>query len=725
MKKSLFLAVASAVLFCGNGVAQEIKDGSQKLDAQAQINLRKYRSNSRATRSAVSVDTLRFIVTTTNAQQAADSIRALGGEVDVIDDKVLTMRITADKVERVAKLSVVSSIKAARRAKMYMDKTRKLTRVSNIESDTSFDTPYKGKGVVVGVIDMGFQYDHIAFKTKNKTSRVIAAWDLYNNNPQPFTTLPSGSDGDEEGAGHATHVTNIAAGSVVNGNSYYGIAPEADIVMVPNDLSDDNIMKGAKFIKQTAEAAGKPWVLNLSIGSSMGPHDSTTPYDVAMSNLCGSGGVMVAAMGNEAQDQQHVFLQFQKAGDVRYILNSPSDDQCSCYLWGTEADGKAHVKVTPMLFNTSTGIFREIPQSTLNTADFISYGTEIASHNNRFCYLVYADMPDLCRSVAGTSRTSNFCLALKVEALDNNVSAHAWSDSRFIASGGYGVAGDGEYSVGEAGASIGRAIAVGAYTGQKSWVSYEGYTYRLSDYTVNDIAGFSNHGPSLGVYVKPDVVAPGVAVRSALNAYAGVEESGNLKIDDAYVVGAVDADGNMLPASANYKGVRNFYGVMSGTSMATPVVTGVVALWLQANPMLTPEQIKEIISETSIRDTYTGGTDKKWTAYAGYGKIDAYAGLKKALQMGNTTGIGQTMTNEEPVSISKGSDAWRILFNTSEPYAELSLFDLKGKAVWSDHLEGVLQGYDISVPLAGYAPGVYLLRIKTQKAVKSFKVSVR
>lgn len=69
----------------------------------------------------------------------------------------------------------------------------------------------------------------------------------------------------------------------------------------------------------------------------------------------------------------------------------------------------------------------------------------------------------------------------------------------------------------------------------------------------------------------------------------------------------------MLPASANYKGVRNFYGVMSGTSMATPVVTGVVALWLQANPTLTPEQIKEIISETSIHDTYTGGTDKKWT----------------------------------------------------------------------------------------------------------------
>lgn len=725
MKKGLILAVTSAVLFCGNGVAQEIKDGSQKLDAQAQINLRKYRSGGRVTRGAVSADTLRFIVTATDVEKAADSIRVLGGEVEVIDDKVLTMRITADKVERVAKLSVVSSIKAARRVKMYMDKTRKLTRVNNIATDASFETPYKGKGVVVGVIDLGFQYDHIAFKTKDKKTRVIAAWDLYNNKSQPFTSLPSGADGDEDGAGHATHVTNIAAGSVVNGNSFYGIAPEADIVMVPNDLSDDNIMKGAKFIKQTAEAAGKPWVINLSIGSSMGPHDSTTPYDVAMSNLCGSGGVMVAAMGNEAQDQQHVFVQLQKAGDVRYILNSPSDDQCSCYLWGTEADGKAHVKVTPMVYNKTTGVFKEISQSTLNTADFISYGKEIAAHNNRFCYLVYADMPSLCRAVVGTSRVNDYCLAMKVEAVDDNVSVHAWSDSPFVISGAYGVAGDGEYSVGEAGASIGRAIAVGAYTGSKSWVSYEGYTYRANGSSLNDIASFSNHGPSLGVYVKPDVVAPGVCVRSALNAYAGVEESGNLKVDDAYVVGSVDDDGNALSATAYYRGVRNFYGVMSGTSMATPVVTGVVALWLQANPTLTPEQIKEIISETSIRDSFTGGTDKKWTAYAGYGKIDAYAGLKKALQMGNTTGIGQTMTNEEPVSISKGSDAWRILFNTSEPFAELSLYDLKGKAVWSDRVDGVLQGHDISVPLTGYAPGVYLLRIKTQKAVKSFKVSVK
>ena len=724
MKKSLFVAVASSLLFAGNSVAQEIVDNTQKLDAQAQINLRKYNAKKRQTRSSVSADTLRFIVTATNAVKAADSIRAIGGDVEVIDDKTLTMRVTADKLEQVARLSVVSSIKAVRRAKALMEKTRSLTGVDKIEKDTSFETPYTGKGVVVGVIDTGFQYDHIAFQTKDKKSRVIAAWDLLNDKKQPFTSIPSGSDGDEDAGGHATHVTNIAAGSVVKGNNYYGIAPEADIIMVPNDLSDDNLLKGAKFVKETAEAAGKPWVINLSIGASLGPHDSTTPYDVSMSNFCGNGGIMVAAMGNEADAQQHVGLQFSKAGDIKYIINSPADDVCDCYLWGTETDGKKHVKVTPLLFNKLTGLFKEIPQATLNSANYIYYGQEIASHNKRYCYLINAEMPALCKALTGSSNTTNFALALKVEALDDNVSAHAWSDSPFISSNGYGVAGDGEYSVGEAGASIGRAVAVGAYVGSKSWTTYEGYTYRVN-YNVNDIAGFSNHGPSLGAYVKPDVVAPGVCVRSALNAYAGVEDYGKLTIEDPYVVGAVDANGNALSATATYNGTRNFYGVMSGTSMATPVVTGVVALWLQANPTLTPEQVKEVISETAMKDSYTGGQNTKWTAYAGYGKIDAYAGLKKVLEMGSSTGIGQTMSNDEPVSLSKGSDAWRILFNTPEPFAEISLLDLQGKVVKTEKLSGVSQGFDISLPLSGYVPGVYLLRIKTQKALKTFKVNIK
>ncbi|MBP7965419.1 MAG: S8 family serine peptidase, partial [Paludibacteraceae bacterium] len=64
-------------------------------------------------------------------------------------------------------------------------------------------------------------------------------------------------------------------------------------------------------------------------------------------------------------------------------------------------------------------------------------------------------------------------------------------------------------------------------------------------------------------------------------------------------------------------------------SMASPFVTGVLATWLQANPSLTPEQVRDILSQTSSVDAYTGTCpNNTW----GYGKIDAYAGLVKVIE---------------------------------------------------------------------------------------------
>jgi subtilisin family serine protease len=79
----------------------------------------------------------------------------------------------------------------------------------------------------------------------------------------------------------------------------------------------------------------------------------------------------------------------------------------------------------------------------------------------------------------------------------------------------------------------------------------------------------------------------------------------------------------------------NWYGYMSGTSMSTPHVAGIIALWLQANPQLTTNQAKEVLKETcipfDISQVPSGHMEQ-----CGYGQIDALAGLKKIL---NTSGI--------------------------------------------------------------------------------------
>ena len=66
------------------------------------------------------------------------------------------------------------------------------------------------------------------------------------------------------------------------------------------------------------------------------------------------------------------------------------------------------------------------------------------------------------------------------------------------------------------------------------------------------------------------------------------------------------------------------YGAMSGTSMSCPTVSGIIALWLQADPTLTLDEIKEVLAATSRNDEFTAASPIKW----GYGKIDAAAGIE-------------------------------------------------------------------------------------------------
>ena len=66
--------------------------------------------------------------------------------------------------------------------------------------------------------------------------------------------------------------------------------------------------------------------------------------------------------------------------------------------------------------------------------------------------------------------------------------------------------------------------------------------------------------------------------------------------------------------------------------MSTPHAAGIVALWLQAKPTLTANEIKSVLKETCINDTWTtdvANIPSGNKIQAGYGKIDALAGLKK------------------------------------------------------------------------------------------------
>jgi serine protease AprX len=158
-------------------------------------------------------------------------------------------------------------------------------------------------------------------------------------------------------------------------------------------------------------------------------------------------------------------------------------------------------------------------------------------------------------------------------------------------------------------------------------------TNSLSD---DVIASFSAYGTTSDGFSKPDLVAPGKNIVARL------------------------VNTNMGLAKAHPSNViSGTYFKMSGTSVAAPVVSGAVALLLQDEPNLTPDQVKYRLMATA---------NKSWTSYnsvkAGAGYLDIYAAVNGTSTKNANTGINASQllwTGSRPVtwgSVSWNSVSW-------------------------------------------------------------------
>ena len=272
-------------------------------------------------------------------------------------------------------------------------------------------------------------------------------------------------------------------------------------------------------------------------------------------------------------------------------------------------------------------------------------------------------------------------------------------------------------------ASTKNVVAVGSYnTGKYNWTTLSGESLMLSRYSeANALSVFSNIGPCLTPgEIKPTVVAPGALINAAFNQYSS-SFSGNI-MNDSYATEkkTISKPHPFIPGYAPSKDY--YYGLNAGTSMAAPAVTGIIALWLEANPELTYEQIFQILKETSSQDEYTakGGIDA-W----GYGKINAYSGLKKALELANSSGINDVLNSDAPISFMANDEACNVLFNNNETFANIRVCDLNGRVVELRKLQSVKRGQEESVSLAGLPTGVYLINIETTKSTMTRKMIVK
>lgn len=635
-----------------------------------------------------------------------------------------TVRLTLDALQRLAKQQGVEYIQITSGATQMLNLARQEAGTDQIHKGTDLPKAYTGEGVVVGVVDAGFDYMHAAFRRPaDGALRIKRVWE------QGATTLDGASapakygygielntpeliekaQGDSDSNSHGTHVAAIAAGSdAYKDGAYVGNAPDADIVLVALDLNastNADISNAVQYIFDYADEVGKPCVVNLSLGNQDGPHDGTSTFDTMTDAMQGPGRLIVGAAGNHRTDAFHIDHTFATADAaplrtfVKYkVAPSNSVSGGTIEIWGEKGVDFTVDIAAYSTFNKkdarSTTVY---PAEGVTDVDFGKYATgtwkvasEVSPLNGK---------PHVVLTSALTSIRNNYAIALTVTPKTAG-RVNIWSDNTYLALEsrdieGFSAPDAASSTLCEIGGTGKRILTVGSYTTRNEYTTNGGQQATLQE-TVGDLSSFSSYGPTVDGRMKPNITAPGCFIISAV--------SNN------------DASGNLMYAEYNENfGRYNQYGYMQGTSMASPFVAGIVATWLQAYPQLTPEQLHEIVQNTARKDSFTAtAPDSNW----GYGKINALDGLRQCIEKQETGCVSIGMPFDGTVRITDGNI---VLGFARDTQATLGITSMTGSTLFSKQLGKRSAGETLSVAVPQLPKGVYLLSVKTPTATKTFK----
>lgn len=604
-----------------------------------------------------------FIVINDNFK--VETAERLGVLMNITVGSLNTALIPVKEIQNVAALNGVKYIQIGKKAYPRMDSARVVTNVDLVHQGASpLNSPYTGKDVVVGVLDFGFDLTHPNFYDTTGTNnyRVKRAWFQGDGRGTPPTGYSYGSEyttmttmlnaGTDDTTGtHATHVAGIAAGSGgYPGSPYKGVATESDLVFVglSGASIDIAVANGIEYVQNYAASVGKPCVINMSLGQHEGPHDGTSALDQFIDSRATPGNLIVGAAGNENGSIPFYLGNNYNTTDtiLQTFISSymqTNDISGGVDIWGDKNENfKVEIAVynvinnivedrTVFLSTTADSSFTDTLYGTNNIPVIVAMGAEISDLNNKPHIQLQFDN-------SGQQSIDRFIL---LSIIGHNTSTKMWvmpETTTGFYNFGYGGSvkqGNSTHSVGEIGGTAKKIITVGAYTTKTQWTDLSNNTQNSTSYgSVGEIASFSSLGPTADGRTKPDITAPGNILASSFNSY------------DV----SIDQHADRLVDSINVGGQDYHYYMSEGTSMATPMVTGILALWLEEYPELTVEQVFAIFEETAITDNFTGNIPYLGSNIWGWGKIDALVGLDTIIK-----NIPATPTNNM-LSLCEGGD---------------------------------------------------------------------
>ncbi len=614
-----------------------------------------------------------------NDNTNVSELEALGVEIQcTFKNGLITANIPVDQIEAVAAISNVKRVKVAQLMRKTTNKARQATNVDDALTQSTdaisagLSKVYDGTGVVLGVIDTGIDFNHIAFKDANGNSRIKKAYVYNGSKATEYSSISSSTLTDDNSEDHGTHTSSTAGGSsvIVSGSNvtvtsdhskatYGGMAPGADLYLAGiKGLSDTYIANAFQKICNYADGQNQPVVVNNSWGGQFGPHDGTGDVADVVSQYFGDAHpnhICLFASSNDAGKSKdgegggyHVSGTASSSSPLRSILRSASYSNtdagyyyygiianawarstsvssmtCKIYVLDSSTGGvKTSVSVTPSANGASVSGLSSYFSGTLYAyKDYVSSNkTQIMLYTSGLT----SKSTSTTTKNGSTYYKSNYTLAVEFAPSSGSSVIDVWGGAycyftNHLSTSGYTwTAGSDDMSVSDE-ATDPNVISIGAYvTNNTTPVDYS------SVYTLGDIAYFSSYATasqSLTGLQYPWITAPGARL------IAGVNHNHTTSVDNYSYYGSDYGEDMVVNNSSNP------YAAMEGTSMATPVAAGIVALWLQAasemNKDMTTSDIKAVMKETAINDSYT--TTGSNASHFGNGKIDALAGLQYIL----------------------------------------------------------------------------------------------
>lgn len=456
-----------------------------------------------------------------------------------------------------------------------------------------------GRGVFVAIIDSGIDYFHPDFRNDDGTTRIAwlrddgvtySAAQINEALAQPsrrqgLRVVPS-----QDPSGHGTHVAGIAAGNGRESDgSNRGVAYESELIVVklgnqrPGGFpKTTQLMDAVEFVKDKAMEAGRPVAINISFGNNYGAHTGTSILETYLSQVADQWQMsLVVGTGNEGSTELHRQGRLPQTGtsvqggnraaaEEIELAVAAYESSLNLQLWKNYQDQMEILLLAP----DGSEVARLSPTVQPQKERVLSYRWQDTNIHIFFGlpapYTIYQEIYFSFLPRALYIDSGIWKLRLLPREIKNGAYA-LWLPSGGVLNDTTGFLLPSEDTTMTIPATADKVITVGAYDSRR-----------------NQYAAFSGRGYTWDVnQIKPDLVAPGVDITSCR--------------------------------------VGGGYTVRSGTSMATPFVTGTAALIMQwgivngNDPYAYGEKLKAYL----LRGTQRLGQESIPSPKTGWGKLCA------------------------------------------------------------------------------------------------------